>query len=276
MTVDDAEQHGLFIMAERTQSGKLRGTVLQLGNDVVGDLLCVGGDDGDLAGGLGTPDDVTADKTGHEAVKNTKTNRLVVIDQLLLVVGLGINKERDNGHKGVEDKGHPEKIQRGVLDADVLGDDVGAAGRGIGAEADSVDKSADHAAQQHGEDGVVSLCIILELRQADALQIQKRKGIGQTEYQAAGSKITIYKKVGKNTKRHIDQQRHIADTEAGFVLHHSGNAIETGRSKPIFYDKQLVVEGQQNRHEDNQKIGKEMVKTGIFRKFQHNHHPTTM
>ena len=88
------------------------------------------------------------------------------------------------------------------------------------------------------------------------MQIKKDEGIGETESEAVFGEFFINEEIGQNTKGNIDDQGHITDTEAGFVLHHGGDAVETGRSKTVFHNKELVVESQQNSDQNNVYISK--------------------
>ena len=150
-------------MRKGAYRSKLSGTMFKLRGDLVGDLLSVGGDDSKFAGSLGAADDVVADKTGDKAIENAKADRLIIVDESMGAVRLGIDKEGDDGDDGIENEGDPEEVQFLLFDADVFGDDVRAAGRGIVSKADAVHKAADGAAQKNGENGVVTLCVILEL-----------------------------------------------------------------------------------------------------------------
>lgn len=252
--IDDTHQHGFLVMTERTKGGHTGGAVVQHLNDLPGDLLGMGGDDGEFTGGLGATDNIAAYKAGDETVEDTQAHRLVIVNKGAIGIRRGIYKERGNSHQHIEYEGHIEEIQLRTLLADISGNDIRTAGGGIQPGADAVNKAADDTAEYRGKNGIVASRIILQIFQTQLLQVQEREGIYKAEDQGAHSKPLIDKKPRDHAKRDIDDQGHIADAEAGFILEHGGDAVESRGSESVLYDKKLIIEGQQQRDGDDAQV----------------------
>jgi len=259
MPVDHADQYALLLFAVGSDGGKACDAVTECFENLIGDLVGVGGDDCELAGGFRALDDVVADKAGNEAVEDAQAHRLVIEDKIARAVLLGVYEKGNRGDKGVQRKRNPEEIQLPLFLAYVFGNDVRAAGGGAHAEADTVDEAGNHAAEQDGEDGVVAVGIVLELRKPDFLQQEEGSGIYETEAQRPAGEAFVNQEPGQRTERDVDQEGHVADAETGFVLDHGGNAVQTRRGEIVVDDKQLIIEGQKHGNQRYCEIGKDTV-----------------
>ena len=251
MLVNDANEHGLLLVLVRADGGDLGRAVLERRKNVCRDLVGMGRDNGKLAGCFGTLDDIIANKAGNKAVQHAQADRLVVIHKQPLGVLGGIDKEGDGRYDGIEGEGHPKEVQSSVFLADVLGNDIRAAGRAVHTEAKTVNQARKHAAEKHRKNGVVSIGVILELLQSQLLKKQKDKRIGQAKDERALGKGPIDQKIRQGTQRYVDDQRHITNAKAGLVLDHGGDAVEPCRCEAVIDDKQLIVKGKQNGGEDD-------------------------
>ena len=222
---------------------------MQLLGDLFGDLVGVGGDDGEFVGGLGAFNDVIAHKVGNEAVGDTQRYGLVVC------LTVGVYKQRGKCHKGIENKGHHKEIGGGLYFVDVAGYHIRATGGSVVLHADAVDKAGDHTADNDREDGVMSLGIILQKSGVAVLQQQIGNGIDKGKHQRLDGKIPFNQKKCHTAKGYVDNQRHVTDTEAGLVLDHSGDTVQTCRCKMVFHDKDVVIQRQKNSNTDHVEIG---------------------
>ena len=257
--VDDANEHRLLLVLVGADRRDLGCAVLERLENIRRDLVGVGSDDGEFAGRFGALDDVIADKTGNKAIQHAQANRLVVVHHRPARVLRGVNEEGNGRDDRVENEGHPKEIEPSFFLADVLGNDVGAARGCVHTEGRAVHKARQHAAEEYGKDGVVSVGVVLELLQPQFLQKQKDKRIGQAKDERPLGKGAIDEKIGHGTQRHVDQQRHITDAKAGLVLHHRGDTVEPRGSEAVVDDEQLVVEGHQNRHQHDAKVGQKLA-----------------
>ena len=85
---------------------------------------------------------------------------------------------------------------------------------------------------------------------------QKRKRINKAEEKRALCKRFIHKKICDHTERNVYNQRHITDTESGFILYHSGYAVKSRRRKRIFYDKKVIIKRKHHRNQENKRISR--------------------
>lgn len=239
--VDHTKQHGFLGIGVGADGIDPGGAVTQNGENILGYLLGMGGNDNEFVGGFGSLQNLIAHKGGDEAVRHTKCHRLVIHGS-----GVGVYEKRDQRHNGIEGKGHDKEIGVGTNFVDVPGDDIGTAGRGIAFKAAAVNHTADHTADNNRINGVVTLGIILNVFQTCLLQQQKGEGIDQGKQQGFHRKGFLYRKIGKNTKGNVDQQGHVANGKAGFILHHGGNAVKPCRRKAVLDDEDMVVKGKQN------------------------------
>jgi len=264
MLVDHANEHRPLLMPVRADRRDLGRAVLQRRKNIRRDLVGMRRDDGELAGRFGTLDDIIADKAGNKAIQHAQADRLVVVHKQTLGILRGIDKEGNGRNDGIEGKGHPKEIQGSVFLADVLGNDIRTARRGVHTEAKAVNEAGQHAAEQHGKDSVVPVGVVLKALQSQSLKKQKDERVGQAKDERALGKGPIDQKIGHNTQRHVDDQRHITDTKAGLVLDHGGNAVEPRRCKAVIDDKQLVVEGKQDGGQHDAHIGQQTFANLIF------------
>ena len=90
-------------------------------------------------------------------------------------IGFGIDKKRNKGNNGVQCKCYPEKIPFRTFVADVFGNNVGAAGRGVGAKTYAINKATDHTAEHYRKNGVAAVGTVLQVFQPQMLQIEKNE-----------------------------------------------------------------------------------------------------
>lgn len=229
----------------------------------------MGGDDGEFVCGLGSFDYKAADEAGDKAVKDAKTNGLVIIYKSAALIGRCIHEEGNYSHQGVYTECDPEKIESGRSSAYVFGDYIGAAGGGVIFHADAVNKSADNTAEQHREDGIVSLCVVLELGEPYSLQIEINEGIAKAENKTALCESFVQKKICENTKRDVDNKRYITDGKAGLVLYHGSDTVKSCGREAVFNDEKLIIKGEKNGNADNESVSRKVFVKGFSRTFSH-------
>ena len=235
MLVDNADQNRLFIPGISADGIQLGAAVAELLGDLLDKFILVGGDNSEFICRFGGFQQLISHKGGDEAVEDAQRHRLV-IERIL-----GIDDHRGNCHDAVENKGHGKEVGVGADFVDIPGDHIGAAGGGVISEANAVNHAADHAAEDHRVNGIVSLGVVLYEGKPGILQSQKGKRIGNGKQQSLHRKLLLYQKIGGNGQGNIDEQGHITDAEAGFILDHCGDTVEASRGEIVGYDKNEVV-----------------------------------
>jgi len=253
VAIDDTEEHRLIqfgIDAGALQPGH---TVTNYPGKFLSNLVGMGGNDGKLEGVSGALDNMIAHKVGDTAIRDTKGDRLIV------QAAFRVDKERDYGNGYVDTEGDDKEVGVRLDLIDVAGDYVGSAGTGVVPEAESIDEAADHAAEDNRIDGIVAAGIVLKIGSIRILQEEIGKGVDQREDQRLKGELLIHDKVSSSTERNIDQQGHIADTEAGFILDHRCNTVQSGRSKMVEDDKDMVVQCQKQSGRNDDTVAKDGI-----------------
>ncbi len=246
MLVHHAHQHLAIRLAVDALAANAGGGVVEPREDLSLDVLRMRCDDDKLICRLVSAQNIVSDEVGNKAIRHAQAHRLVVKGEGA-VFG-AVDKERGKGNPRIDDKVDPEEIEVRALLADALGNDVGAAGGGVLAEAGAVHKPAEHARDQAGENGVVVARIINDgIQGIYVLKDQIGHRVDHTEHHGFDTELAIHIKERKGAKRHVHDQRKITDAEPAFVLDHGGNAVETRRGKVVGCDKQYVGKTQQHR-----------------------------
>ena len=245
MLVDNADQDRPLGVGISADGVDLRAAVVQLLGDLRNKFVFVGSDDGELVCRLGGFQQQITNKGGNKAIQNTKRHRLIV------QIVLRIDENRSDSNDGIQRKGDDEEIGVRADFVNIAGDDIRTAGGGVVSEAYAVDHACQHTAEDHGVDCIVIKRVVLHKCPSGILKEQECKGIYQREQQGFYCKILLHQEIGQHRQRHIDQQRHKADAEAGFVLDHGCNTVNACRCKVIGNDEYVVDKCQQNRAEDN-------------------------
>lgn len=124
----------------------------------------------------------------------------------------------------------------------------------------SADNAAEHAAYQSRKYGIGTVGVIFQKIKGKLLQPKERKRIYGGENKGFYSIFFADEQKGRNTQRGVYNKRHIAYAEACFILYHGCNAVESGRCKVVFNNKNIVVCCQQQRHKNNDDVRKNLLK----------------
>lgn len=134
--IDDADQNVGFVTGIHALGRNQGGTVMQTGDDGIGKLLGIIGDDLEADGASAVFDHLIRNSAGHEAVKDTQNHGLDLIT---------VDKIADARNHDIHAEDHIEEIQLRMLFPDQGGDEIDAAGVGAGLGQGGVDRAADDA-----------------------------------------------------------------------------------------------------------------------------------
>lgn len=237
--VDHAQQDAGLMAGIHTLGRHQGGTVVQVLNDVIGDFFGIIRDDLTVNGTAERFDDPVGDGAGHEGVENAENDRfqLIVIDEVAA-----------EGNDNVDGEADPEKAHFGVRTVNQSRHKVHTAGGGAAPHQKRIGGTVDNTGNQRTEDlaGAVGR-LIIEVGQVELIQEQQTQREGHhIDHTAAGHGTTDLPQ-NDQSQRDVDEQTQIADADAGYILNHGADAVETGRCKVVRKDKQLIVEGTEHR-----------------------------
>ena len=232
--IDDADQHRLFRPGVCTDGIDLRAAMVQLRKYFLHDLLFVGGDHGKFVGSFCGFQHKIANKCGNKAVHHAQRHGLVVQR------AVSVYKDGGNGHDTIENKGDHKEIGFRLDLVDIPGNNVRSAGGGVITETYAVNNAAEHAAEDHRVDGIMSRRVVLDKGRVPCLNQQERSGIHDGKQHGPDRELLIHQEIGQHGQRNVNEQRHIADAKAGLVLHHGGDAVEPRRGKLIVNDENVI------------------------------------
>ena len=217
--------------------------VVEAVNQLSGNLLGGIGDDlkaDGLPAGLHQP---VAHRGGHEAIENAQNHRLHLA---------AIDKVADNGNGGVDGEAHAEKRPVGVMLMDNGGNEIRTAGIGACLDEDGVHKALNDA-RDHGAENFAGAVFrdVGEGRQVHLVQNQQSQREGDHVDHAADGHGLADLKIAPDCQRDIDKQAQITHADAGDVLDHGTDTVDTGGGELVGENKQLVIDRRQQRNEGN-------------------------
>ena len=259
IALDDLGQQGYLIVVHHAHDdvhfpavvhalgGEDGGRVVELLDDLLADLLRVVGDDLKPHGAAAVFQEPLRHIGGGEAVEDAQKHRLHLVI---------IYKVAGNGYRGVHEKGQAHDAFFRVFGVDDGRQKVRASGIGAGLHEDGVDITHDDTGGQRPHDpaGAVGGGVG-NGGEVHLVQDQQPQGKHHHIDHAPHGHGLADLKIDDQSQRHIDQQTHIANADAGYVLDHGTDAVEARWGKGIGEDKQLIVQRRRQGHQRNDKIG---------------------
>ena len=145
------------------------------------------------------------------------------------------------------------------------GNEIRAAGIGAGLDENGIYKALDDA-RDHGAENLAGAVFrdVGEGGQIHLVQDQQTQREGDHIDHAADGHGFADLNIAPDCQRNIDQQAQIAHADAGDILNHGTDTVETGGGKLVGEDEQLVIDRRQQRNEGNDKICPDLFHTELL------------
>ena len=217
--------------------------VVEAVNQLSGNLLGGIGDDLEADGlpaGLHQP---VAHRGGHEGIENAQNHRLHLA---------AVDKVADDGNGRVDGEAHAEKRVIGAVLVDNGGNEIRTAGIGAGLDEDGVHKALNDA-RDHGAENFAG-AVFRDVGEGGQVHLfqnqQSQRERDHVDHAADGHGLADLK-IAPDCQRDIDKQAQITHADAGDVLDHGTDTVDTGGGELVGENKQLVIDRRQQRNEGN-------------------------
>ncbi len=241
--VHHAQKHAGILAGIHALGGDECCGVVKLTDQLLGNLLGGIGDDLEADGlpaGLHQP---VSNRGGHEGIENAQNHRLHLA---------AVDKIADDGNGGVDGEAHAEKRPVGVMLMDDGGNEIRTAGIGAGFDENGVHKALNDA-RDHGAENFAGAIFrdVGEGRQVHLFQNQQSQRERDHVDHAADGHGLADLNIAPDCQRNVDKQAQITHADAGDVLDHGTDTVDTGGGELVGENKQLVIDRRQQRNEGN-------------------------
>ena len=249
--VDHADQNGLFSAFVNAPAVDDGGAVVELADDLVGDLVGIFGDDLKADGASSVLGQLVRNGAGHKGIEDAQDHRLDA--EIVHEVG-------HQSHRGIQAEDQVENVLLRLILMDQGSDEIGAAGVGAALDQQAVAAAPDDTCRQRSQNGAGTVFRhIVETGQVDLIQQQQSHGKHANVNHRADGQRLAHLEEHQDRQRDIDDQAQIAHADPENMLDHGADTVQTRRGELIGEDENLVIQRRDHGDDNDDRIGQNFL-----------------